>query len=246
MHVSIRKLVILPLIALFISCTVTKRVHRPGFHIQWHKIERTQAQEEIEKQTHETKTIVLAEEIPSQLDKTIPMENPEAGMDTDLEFSSIHSIELVQNDPIKRNFLVEDKSKFESVFTTKNVLAKSKFQKSSRPLFWRMSAKSLRNTGIFFICLGGMFLFASMLVYFGAFSGNGDGAWLNFFLDLVNISGWFWLLFFILAIILVSYLFFLLVTYVFGGPTVGALVGLGLLAIGIFFYTLGNRREIEP
>jgi hypothetical protein len=93
--------------------------------------------------------------------------------------------------------------------------------------------------------VGGAILIGTLLLSLGAFAGNGSGAWLNFFLDLISISNWFWLLFVFVIILLIAYLFYLLVLYVFGGPLVGLIVGLTLFGLGIFFYLIGERRTYE-
>ena len=94
--------------------------------------------------------------------------------------------------------------------------------------------------------LGGVLLLASLLLVLGVFAGNSSSVWLNFFLDLISISEWFWLLFVLVIILFITYLFYLLVFYVLGGPLIGSIIGLTLLGLGIFFYILGKRRTHEP
>lgn len=93
--------------------------------------------------------------------------------------------------------------------------------------------------------IGGLILIGSLLNYFGAFSGGNESPWLNFFVDLISISGWFWLLIFLVVLVLVLYLIVMLVKYAFGGSLVGLIIGLSLLAIGTFFFLLGKSRDIE-
>jgi hypothetical protein len=225
---------------------VTKRVHRPGYHIQWKKIERVQNSVERESKIKESEhssardkiTLESSNIAQIETDQTIPSINDEThNIPEPKKISSSHSasIEPTTSEPSSTQLEAEETSYERPVA-----------QHSVPPIFWRTPPENLRKLGIALMLIGGMILFASLLVYFGAFAGGGNGAWLDFFLYLIDISGWFWVLFFIVIFVLVSYLFFLLVLYVLGGPLVGLFVGLGLLALGIFFYTIGKRRTVEP
>ncbi|MCJ8288775.1 MAG: hypothetical protein HRT58_01985 [Crocinitomicaceae bacterium] len=244
-----RKLLFLPLIILFISCTVTKRVHRRGFHIQWNKIERTQSAEKKSSIPNEVQRDNSNQEIASHSKKVNPIDSTSVESNDELARTSTLSPKPKKNALTTLHPSITENLNFESILSAKKKSTRVTSHTSSRPIFWRMSAKSLKNIGLVLIWIGAMLLFASLLAQLGAFSSSGDGgggAWLNFFLDLTTISGWFWLLVFVIVFALVAYLFFLLVIYVLGGPIVGAIVGLSILALGIFFYTLGKKREIEP
>ncbi|MDG1332453.1 MAG: hypothetical protein P8P74_08990 [Crocinitomicaceae bacterium] len=242
----IRKLFFLPLILVFISCTVTKRVHRPGYHVQWHKVERTKKSDKDEAKFKESKPSKSQDEIKlelaeineinlNEIDPKIASEAPVISEDQIVDESDIPEVESAIQEINTSPTQSERAPEIRSVSTS-----------ARAPIFWRTPPENLKKLGIALMITGGIILWGALLGYFGAFSGSGDSAWLNFFLDLLDISGWFWLLFFILAIILVSYLSFLFVMRVLGGPLVGLIVGLGLAAIGLFFYTLGVRREPEP
>lgn len=244
-----RKLFILPFILLFISCTVTKRVHRPGYHVQWHKVQRSQNTDKEDG----------TDQITAKKDRPRADTKEEAHLDLQAEI--VDSIDHKPSELAEKSTILDGKSKkiidfkqilpfpkdvtFKAFGKTTTEHQKAKTNHQSRPIFWRMSAKNLKFIGLFFIWFGGLLLLGSILVYAGAFTGNSGGAWANFFIDLINISGWFWLLVFILAIVLVFYIATILVRYVFGGPLIGAIVGLSLLVIGVFFYALGDRRDIE-
>lgn len=249
--ILIRKLLFLPLILAFISCTVTKRLHRPGYHIQWKKIERTQKSQKVDDQKKDIEVYLS--------DETFNSSN-----EIQLELIKIKSINYAPTNvmPVRSIQKTPERNKDVPVlFSSKELSPKettysvdpseitsnehSIGQNTVPPLFWRTPAENLRKLGIAFMLVGGMLLFASFLVVFGAFSGNGGGAWFNFFLDLIDLSGWFWLLFFIVAFTLISYLFFLLVVHVLGGPLGGLMVGLAFLLLGIFLYALGKRRQVD-
>lgn len=245
-----RKLFILPIILLFISCTVTKRVHRPGYHVQWHKTQRTPAPEKAAIDVQDVaQNNHSPEEKKPQIAQTVrkdSLRQQATKLQETTETLEIAPEKQKKNLDFKRIVSLPEELLIATFQKTTNDQQTVKANHKSRPIFWRMSAKNLKFLGLFFIWMGGFLLLGSVLVYAGAFSGNGTGAWANFFLDLISISNWFWLLIFLLVIILVMYLAVLFVRSVFGGPLIGLIVGLSLLIIGIFFYALGDRREIEP
>lgn len=241
----IRKLIFLPLILLFISCSVTKRVHRPGFHIQWHKIERTQSTKKQQPITDEAKTEKTNQEIALRFQKVNNIDSTKVEANKQVETASIISTKPKKNKRSPRLSSVIEKTAFQSIIKAPKNKAKAYSHKSSRPIFWRVSAKNLKSIGNVLIFLGTLILLGSILVYAGAFSGGASGSWANFFLDLIAISEWFWILVIILIVVLLLYLSVLLVRHVFGGTLVGLIIGLSLLVIGLFFRTLGKNREIE-
>lgn len=250
-----RKLLFFSLIFLFISCTVTKRVHRPGYYIQWHKIERTQSPEKQLPTSTKAKSTSSNQEVAARFQNTNSTDSASLQLNIEPEITSTVSIKPKKSKLTTQHSTITQRSNLERILRSKTKHARASSIKSARPILWRMNARTLKTIGIVLMCIGAMILFAALLVQWGAFSANGGGSgsdstgggiWLNFFLDLISLSGWFWLIVFILVFILVAYLFYLLVIYVLGGPIIGALVGLVFLGLGIFFYVLGKKREIDP
>jgi len=234
-----RKLIIIPLILLLASCTITKRVHRPGYHVQWRKIERSNVPNKSHAEITEVQSIERDEIV-------LITRKVETIHDLEVNFDRTPVSQFSEGEPTMD--LHETQAPTGHLEEIVNVSSgfTSNEQKAAPPIFWRTPPENLKKLGIAFIILGSLFLFASLLIYLGAFSGNGGYAWLNFFLDLVSISEWLWIFVFILLFVLVVYLFFLLVLHVLGGPLTGVIVGLSLLLLGIFFYELGKRRTPEP
>lgn len=242
----IRKLIFLPLILLFISCTVTKRVHRPGFYIQWRKIERTQSSEKQQPISREVNSTSSNQKINSYFQKVNQNDSAMVELDEQKETASIIPSKSIPNKRPSRLTSITEKISIKSILKTTNKKATASSHRSNRPIFWRMSTKNLKSLGAMLIFLGILIIFGSLLTFTGAFSGGGSGAWANFFISLIEISSWFWFLVVILLIVLLFYLAFFLVKYVFGGALVGSIIGLSLLVLGVFFHILGKNREIEP
>lgn len=244
-----QKLFFLSLFLLFISCTVTKRVHRSGFHVQWHKIHRTEKPDSPKKER-------LISPSDYQADHSEEIHFPTRQIDVkktlslpDLSIPNIRSTQEKKaltkaNEVISHTIIPIQKRPSKSSNIRQQSTSSSK-HRLLRPLFWRLDAKSLKTIGVVLISVGLLIFFGVLLSTAGAFMGNG-ASWANFFLDLIEISGWFWLLVFILIIILLLYLAVLLVRYVFLSEFVGLMVGLVLIGLGIFFVVLGNNRKIEP
>lgn len=231
------------------SCTVTKRVHRPGYHVQWRSIHRTQASQEN-----------LTKQYESSAEKEIESALLPTKKATFVDHEAVEMEKALQSEPVSSQNNLEEKTPLKTLVTKqlKEIPAfrlkqfipssskSSTKERSSRPILWRISPSALKTMGIICICLGIFLLLGSALVSLGAFSGAGNGngaAWLNFFLDLIAISEWFWLLIFIVLLVLLLYLAFLFVRYVMGGALVGLIVGAALFILGVFFYALGTNRE---
>jgi len=210
-----RKLIYLPLLLLIASCTITKRVHRPGYHIQWRKIERTTSPVHSTK-IHPNPTTIQTddEEFFPNEELTLTADNPvqdspkEASAPVEEPSNSINLTEPLTNIPL-------EKSSSEAASMSAIKASTSDNQTTMRPIFWRVAPSTLRKLGVVLIILGILILFGSLLVHAGAFSSGGGntGEWFSFFIDLLNISNWFWLLFVILILLLVFWLFFLIVLH---------------------------------
>lgn len=244
-----RKLLFLPLILLFISCSVTKRVHRPGFHIQWHKIHRAPSAEKQQQVSREKKRENSIQEVASPSQKISENVSQKDSLITHLtnkkETTSILSTKPQTKKRFSRLSTMIQKTELPSILKSSPKKTKTASLKSKRPIFWRMSAKKLKKLGGVLIFFGVLILIGGLMSYAGAFTGGSSGAWANFFIDLIEISEWFWILAFILVIVLLLYLSVLLVRHVFGGFLIGSIIGLSLLVLGVFFRTLGKNREIE-
>lgn len=277
-----RLILILPLLFVCFSCTVTKRVHRPGFHVQWRSFQRTDADPVSTQQ----KSVASAPTVEDQfLVKEVALidriQRKWIGESVDFDFAqspdsgstnSAYNAQWVDFDSAQSPDSNSTSSAYSaqspgsgskrSAHGVQSPDANSATERSrsqaeeqntkvftTRPILWRLSPSTLKKLGIVFICIGIFLLLGSMMVAVGAFSVNDSGngaAWFNFFLDLISISGWFWILAFILLLIFALYLSFLFVKYVMGGALLGLIVGASFLILGIFFYALGKSREVEP
>ncbi|NVK64445.1 MAG: hypothetical protein HWE22_07640 [Flavobacteriales bacterium] len=234
------------------SCTITKRVHRPGFHVQWRSLHRTEAPEKTLPATTEAKAEVSKEttQLTTKEVALIDQDQPKIADD----FNAINSPPKNQvSETEKKRLLPRLPSIAPPIahFTPSSTKQKTtkKNTSASTPLFWRISPSTLKTMGKVFLFLGIFLLLGALTVSAGAFAANGSGngaAWLNFFFDLVAISQWFWLLAFIVLLVLVLYVSFLFVKYVMGGALIGLIVGTVLFGLGVFFLVLGNNREAEP
>ena len=236
------------MLLLFVGCTITKRVHNPGYHIEWHKLKKDTA-----KKDHDVIQIQTNEQAAkSNIDHLNLSEAP----NDSVEISGL-TIDTDENNkpeiaPFKSKKSNESAASVLPLENSNNLKNESQKQpssvqkkKSKSPLFWRMKAKTLIDLGIVLMCLGGMILLASIFIFMGAFSGDGSGFWIQVLVSLIGLGGWFLALIFVLIIILIVFLFYLLIAFVLGGPIVGLIVGSVLLGTGILFYVLGKSRP-EP
>lgn len=240
-------LLLFSFILVAMSCTVTKRVHRPGYHIVWHKQQR-------EAQPHERSNEIGFEHQSKQKEKTENSQVPEVIED---EHSILQPTPKVVSQPESDDVNLSDPSS--PLFTeppiqqthTKNSIGSTPLQsneklqsnRGARPIFWRIPPDTLILIGTILMIIGGLILLGVLFEFLGAFSGNGDGGWLNFFIDLFDVSGWFWLLIFLIVIIFALYLIHLLIRFVLGGPMIALFIGIGLLAFGLLLYVLGQQRS---
>lgn len=241
-----RLLFFLPLMFLAFSCTVTKRVHRPGFHIEWKKNYKKQSNSRehlsfIEKDDFNT-PIEEGYEVSGSTASNVQLEEPtepQAEVTTSESFDNEMVIETVEVE----NVLPTPNSEKHSSFKQMSKL------KKQRPFLWRLSGKDLKILGAALMLIGGLLLLASLLSFAGVFSGNGTGnsdAGYYFFDALwsfLGTSSWLWILIAIIIVILIIYLFVLLVEFALGGPFWGAIIGLIMLASGFGIYLWGQNRE---
>lgn len=233
------------LLLLFLGCTITKRVHNPGYHIEWHKLKKDTAKKDHDATPIETNKQVNDSNVDHLNLSEVPndsLERSEFTIDTDENSEpEIVSFKSQKSNESAASVLPVEKSddlKNESQKQPSSVQRK----KSKSPLFWRLKAKTLIDLGIVLMCLGGMILLASIFIFMGAFSGDGSGFWIQFLVSMIGLGGWFLALIFVLIIILIVFLFYLLIAFVLGGPIVGLMVGSVLLGAGILFYVLGKSR----
>lgn len=245
-----RTLLILPLLLLLISCTITKRVHRPGYHVQWRSIHRTQeAQEHLTKQdAHQADNEIDVNALSTKETALIKQNDVQPEIVSATRISPPET-RPHEKKPIRERLsqqLTEIPATPPQRFVSSTSQTVAKHRQSSRPILWQLSPSTLKTVGTVFMCIGIFLLLGSALVSLGAFSGAGNGngaAWFNFFLDLIAISEWFWLLVFIVLIVLALYVSFLFVRYVMGGALLGLIVGGSFFILGVFLYALGASRE---
>ncbi len=237
-------LLLFSFILVAMSCTVTKRVHRPGYHVVWHKQQREVQPHELSDEIgfeHQSKQKEKTEN--SQVIKAIEDENSSSQaapviaqpVSDEVNMGDRSSINFIE--PIQQN---DTENSIESAPLQSNEKLQS--NRSIRPIFWRIPPDTLILLGTILMIIGGLILLGVLFEFLGAFSGNGDGGWLNFFLNLFDASGWFWLLIFLIVIIFVLFLLHLLIRFVLGGPMIALFIGLGLLAFGLFLFLLGQKR----
>lgn len=239
------------------GCTITKRVHRPGYHIEWKKnyrqsdARKNQGQETALQansnttEPHPEEQLTAIEIAPQvegramdvQESRSSPTSSDDTFTDALPSALSESVLETNSNDPPNS---VSHASK-----RTPQVSKKT----SMRPLFWRVSGDTWRILGIILIIFGASILVASLLSLVGAFSGNGNGIaviLLDLILSLFGYGGWIIVLIIVILIILLVYLLILFVEVALGGPIVGLIVGGASLLLGLFFFFLGRYKiDIE-
>lgn len=229
---------ILPLLVLMIaSCTVTKRVHRPGFHIEWKKNYRIQKDNvtAIEPSNTVQLSEVTEDEKPnSTLDKEVVPNvlRDEKSADDRQETSK-------EKSPVSKN--LEEES------TRRINLKQSRFY---NPVEWNFkrdevvesrSYDGLRTFGNVLFFIAGFFLLGVIFAYFGlwalesvfyslVFSGNGF---------IVGVLGF--LLF--LVILLVVFVAYGVVEFILGGPLAGLIACGVCVAAGFLCYAIANGME---
>jgi hypothetical protein len=232
------------IILLFLcSCTITKRVHRGGYYVQWNKnygINMDAAQEEdgdaIESSPKDL--IETIGEIDEVADTLVPFHK-----DTQVEGDFVS-----EENPSESNvpiYYEEPPPKNQKITVIDNYIERIKGIEIVKDPFKgeeklsegnSVNAGLLRVLGIIMICFGGMLIIASLFLFFGfnglaglfaslVFSGNGFVAGLLGFL--------------LFLLILLVLILFVLFVQVIGGSTVGLIIGGSLILIGLLFLLFG-------
>lgn len=221
----------------FFSCTVTKRVHRPGYHIEWNKNysanarevatenEMDAAQDSSKRTASPTRLNPAGMHFEEGLEASIAREE-EKTLET-LDFNSPKNPKNVQNEQKgaqdSKNWEFDPGSK--GSYRPYDTIVDDEVQKR------RSNARIINGIAIGLIILGLMLFIASLFLVFGfnglgglfnslVFSGNG------FFVGLLG-----FLLF--LLILLVIVLFVVIVEFVLGGAYVGFVFGSSLVVAGL-------------
>lgn len=240
-----KALLLLPFLLFVVSCTLTKRVHRPGYHVVWHKQQR-----ESDKQPKEKAEVLALKNAHDATDwqQNKQSVNFETALNTS-EFTVNENDTSGMNDSDTRSSartIRSEATDYSKTSPLKHMRSSTKLQNKKfkiRPIFWRIQPENLSFMGLFFMWAGGLLIIGSIFILLGAFSGNGDGGWLNFILQIFSSSGLFWLLIFLFAFILILFLLYLLIEFVLGGPIIALCIGLGLFGFGLFLYLLGESRS---
>lgn len=223
-----------------VSCTVTKRVHRPGFHVEWrkHYSQSNVSDTSGEKLENPGQAKEQRSELPSDLNTT------SADSLVSKEANTSIAPERRTYQPIANTFETVKESFAAAFQKQSNAIA---VQKSTPLPYIYVQGKNLQIWGYAFLGFGVLLILGSVFLVFGTngfsglynslvFGGNGLAA---------GILGF--LLF--LLILLVVFLFAVIVEFGLGGPTNGFIVGLAFLVGGgvllIWGSWLRGRQEGE-
>lgn len=223
------------------SCTVTKRVHNPGFHIEWHKNyskDLSSERKDERKNNAEDQEVVLAnssemvETIDSLTNNSIEIPVVQTSVE---EERSIKPSELLKDDAVQlpESGIISEKPDQEK---TTNQKSNSKHKKSASG--GGMAGEALGAIGATLAILGAVLLIGSLFLFFGF---NGFG----FLFDVLVMSGngfVIGLLGFILflIILLIVVIFVAIVKYVLGGYQLGFILGGIFLGLGLLLMLLSQ------
>ena len=222
------------------SCTVTKRVHRPGYHIEWKKNYRVQKEDKtvlVARKVENKPSTVLANsmvEAPLEVVADAKSE-PKPILDSkEIALAQIRDVEADVSDNQERHRMHVDQSRFHFLKSRTYFpiqLPKAEKRKSASSEY---ASDGWRNVGFVLLGLGGFLLMGSLIAFFGfwaleeifyslVFSGNGF------------IAGILGLLLFLLILIVV-FIAYAIVRFILGGAYVGFVVsficiGAGLLSL---------------
>ncbi len=231
-----------------LSCTVTKRVHRPGFHIEWKKNYKVQK----EQQTERSQSVQGADFIEAGLQEPQPSDghfdsnaealevresthqiNPENNSAKSISFSQQHKRHHTQKRTQQHtsNFFVE-KSR------TYAPLKMPKAEKSASKRSGGFAADGFRGIGYVLLGIGIFLLLGTLMSFTGiwlleeifyslVFSGNGIIAGILGFIVF-------------LVILLVVFIAYAVVHYILGGAYIGLIVSLACIGIGALCLLIGS------
>lgn len=213
------------------SCTVTKRVHRKGYHIEWHKsdtktskISRKNVHTNIEKAQAE-----LSVESTSETDRDFQnLAFEESNLESDIvDLTTNESRETEQNFSIPK-IITENK------FIPKSIVQKSKIEDTDS------DSGHFGTMGYLLLSLGFLFLVGSFFLVFGylgfevlfellVFGGNGI---------VLGVLGF---VLFLLILVLVG-LFILLIEAI-GGVKIGLIIGITLMVAGLVLIIINHTSR---
>ncbi len=221
------------------SCTVTKRVHRPGFHIEWKKNYRVQAESESERQVSSG---VEMQDLHEDIGEGEMAETNEISAEFDVRFekregrasrASAREVNKSQREKKLRKS-IDIKQEARSFFMKKSRKYALKIPKQKKKAS-RVSNESFGEgflyLGYVLLGIGGYILIGALLSFFGfwimeelfyslVFSGNGFIAGILGFLLFV----------FIFVVVIIAYL---IVRYLLGGAYLGFIVSTVFIAAGL-------------
>lgn len=220
-----------------LSCTVTKRVHRPGYHLEWKKNYRVQKAAKPETSKKENSLELESSHSKSELDENSnKIKESVADSIQELELRKLkleEKSETIGRDSVRRK-QVEKRT-----FANKFRLVKSRdyFPIRVPSITQKKKASNafvlegFRTVGVVLLCVGGFLLMGSLISYFGfwvleelfyslVFSGNGIIAGLLGFL-------------LFLIILIVVFVAFAIVRYILGGSYVGFIVSIICIGAGL-------------
>lgn len=231
------------LLLFLLSCTVTKRMHRPGFHIEWKKNYRVQSESEVEFESEcESEMVSVEQDIDtveylSDFSELYESSAPFTTNEIRSESQSMRGkLEQVKNNHSEKlalqthRFFVEKTRRFEPLKMPRDV--KNAEESSSG-----YSGDGFMYVGYVLLGIAAFILIGALFSYFGfwfmenlfyslVFSGNGLIAGiLGFLLFLI-----------ILLFVFISYA---IVHYLMGGAYIGFIVTLVLLGAGLLSLLIG-------
>ncbi|MCR9172335.1 MAG: hypothetical protein NXI10_07595 [bacterium] len=228
------------LFLLLLSCTVTKRVHRPGFHVEWKKNYKVQKDE-----------VSTADIERSRDDRSGDDDQASVGVESwhDEKTSNSNDQALEARESTIRNEekqrpkkSVKVNEQVNSVFIKQKrkfaPLKLPKFEKSSSSQASSFTGDGFLYVGYAMLGLGAYLLIGVLFSYFGfwilenlfyslVFSGNGIIAGiLGFFLFLI--------------ILLLVFIAYAIVHYLLGGAYIGFIVSVALIGAGLVCLLIGS------
>jgi hypothetical protein len=176
------------LTSILLCCTISKRVHLPGYHVEW----KNKSQSNVQGKENKENNYLTQRE--TQPEKTSSEEEVDV---SERSVNEIYSKDSKQKDQLKKEVI---KKQISNSFTALKVDLKKKKAKILKPIAPAfLDLSFLRKIGILLIIIGVLFLF-SLLVTKGngnfANSSTGKGCFDNFaaMIFMLILSGIAWLL----------------------------------------------------